>query len=96
MVFLSFSILFRDLKFLLQKFPAPWLGIFTGAFFQAIENGTVSMISFSVSLALVHRKVYKSILYPASLLKALIISRCFLVEFWGCQMHNIISYRVFM
>jgi hypothetical protein len=54
--------------------------------FEAIENGIVSLISFSVYSLLVYRKVtdfYMLILYSATLLKEFMISNSILVEFWG-------------
>lgn len=62
--------------------------------FDAVVNGNMSTISFLVCQLLVCRKAInfcKKILYPATLLNLLIISRSFLVEFFWDIMY-IISY----
>jgi hypothetical protein len=54
--------------------------------FEAIVNGIVSLISFSVCALLVYRKTTDFcmlILCPATLPKEFMISGSFLVEFWG-------------
>lgn len=54
----------------------------------------MSMISFSICLLVVYRKVTDMcnlILYPATLLNLFIVHRSLLVKFLGCLMHNNIS-----
>jgi hypothetical protein len=56
------------------------------SFFEVIVNEIVSIYSFSVSLLLIYRKeandFCKLILYPVTLLKLLMVSRNFWVEFF--------------
>lgn len=59
--------------------------------FDARVNWTVSTISFSVWWLLIYRKTtgFKITLYPAPLMKLLIVSRSFLVELLGSYMYCI-------
>jgi hypothetical protein len=62
--------------------------------FEAIINGVVSLISFSVFLLLVYKKATyfcMLIVYPATSLKEFIISISFLVEFLGFLRYRIMS-----
>jgi hypothetical protein len=65
----------------------PLLSLFLGIrfFFEAIINGIVFIYSFSMCSLLVYRKANdfcKLILYPATLLKLVMVSRSFWVEFF--------------
>lgn len=64
--------------------------------FDARVNWTVSTISFSVWWLLIYRKTtgFKITLYPAPLMKLLIVSRSFLVELLGSYMYCIIWYDI--
>ena len=62
--------------------------------FVAIVKGEVSLISLPASLSFVYRRatdVLELILYPATVLKELIICRSSLVEFLGSLMYTIIA-----
>jgi hypothetical protein len=88
---------FSGLKFSLKRSSVSFIKFIPRYFivFEAIVNGLVSLISFSVCALLVYRKAtdfYTLISYPATLLKEFMISGSCLVEFWGSLKYGIMSF----
>jgi hypothetical protein len=77
---------FKNYKFLSYKCFICFIRVTPKYFilFEAIMKDVLSLISFSVCLSFVHRRVtgfWNSILYPVTFLKVFISCRNFLVEF---------------